>query len=33
VPRGKTDFEFHQVQYSRKDRKFQVTPLGLIRFQ
>ena len=29
----RTDFEFHQVQYFRKDRKFQVAPLGLIRFQ
>ena len=29
----RTDFEFHQVQYSRRDRKFQIAPLGLIRFQ
>jgi hypothetical protein len=29
----RTDFEFHQVQYSRKDRSFRIAPLGLIRFQ
>ena len=29
----RTDFEFHQVQYSRKDRTFRIAPLGLIRFQ
>jgi hypothetical protein len=29
----RTDFEFHQVQYSRKDRSFGIAPLGLIRFQ
>lgn len=29
----RSDFEFHQVQYSRKDRSFRIAPLGLIRFQ
>jgi hypothetical protein len=27
------DFEFHQMQYSRRDRRFRIAPLGLIRFQ
>jgi hypothetical protein len=27
------DFEFHQVQYSRKERGFKVAPLGLVHFQ
>ena len=27
------DFEFHQVQYSRRERSFRIAPLGLIRFQ
>ena len=30
---GRTDFEFHQMQYSRKDRSFRIAPLNLIRFQ
>ena len=29
----RTDFEFHQIQYSRKDRSFRIAPLGLIRIQ
>jgi hypothetical protein len=29
----RSDFEFHQVQYSRKDRNFRVAPLSLIRLQ
>ena len=30
---GRNDFEFHQVQYSRRERRFRIAPLGLIRFQ
>ena len=30
---NRTEFEFHQMQYSRHDRSFQVAPLNLIRFQ
>jgi len=30
---GRNDFEFHQMQYSRKERRFRIAPLGLIRFQ
>ncbi len=29
----RADFEFHQVQYSRKERSFRIAPLTLIRFQ
>jgi hypothetical protein len=29
----RTDFEFFQAQYSRKDRSFRIAPLTLIRFQ
>ena len=29
----RTDFEFHQAQYSRKERGFRIAPLSLIRFQ
>jgi len=29
----RTDFEFHQIQYSRRDRSFRTAPLGLIRIQ
>jgi hypothetical protein len=29
----RTDFEFHQAQYSRKDRNFRIAPLNLIRLQ
>jgi Protein of unknown function (DUF2971) len=29
----RTDFEFHQAQYSRKDRGFKIAPLSLIRLQ
>ena len=28
----RADFEFHQVQYSRKDRSFLIAPLNLVRF-
>src|SRR5262249_25782950 len=27
------DFEFHQMQYSRRDRSFRIAPLKLIRLQ
>jgi Protein of unknown function (DUF2971) len=30
---SRTDFEFHQMQYSRRDRSFRIAPLSLIRFQ
>jgi hypothetical protein len=30
---NRTEFEFHQMQYSRRDRTFRVAPLNLIRFQ
>jgi hypothetical protein len=30
---NRTEFEFHQMQYSRRDRSFRVAPLNLIRFQ
>jgi hypothetical protein len=29
----RSDFEFHQVQYSRKERAFKVAPLDLLRFR
>jgi hypothetical protein len=30
---NRTDFEFHQVQYSRRDRNFRIASLGLLRFR
>jgi hypothetical protein len=30
---NRTDFEFHQMQYSRRNRSFRAAPLNLIRFQ
>jgi len=30
---GRHDFEFHQMQYSRRERRFRIMPLSLIRFQ
>jgi hypothetical protein len=30
---NRTDFEFHQMQYSRRERRFKIAPLSLIRFQ
>jgi hypothetical protein len=30
---NRTDFEFYQMQYSRRDRGFRAAPLNLIRFQ
>ena len=30
---NRADFEFHQMQYSRRDRSFRIAPLKLIRFQ
>jgi hypothetical protein len=30
---GRHDFEFHQMQYSRQERRFRCSPLGLIRFE
>ena len=30
---GRHDFEFYQMQYSRKERSFRIAPLGLIRLQ
>jgi hypothetical protein len=30
---SRIDFEFHQMQYSRRDRSFRIAPLKLIRFQ
>lgn len=30
---SRTDFEFHQMQYSRRDRSFRIAPLKLIRFR
>jgi hypothetical protein len=30
---NRTQFEFHQIQYSRRDRSFRVAALNLIRFQ
>jgi len=30
---NRTDFEFHEVQYSRQERRFKIVALPLIRFQ